>query len=38
MQHQAAANDSVLVAINSGFRSHPEQKYLYEGISMRVSL
>jgi D-alanyl-D-alanine carboxypeptidase len=28
---QAAANDDVLVAINSGFRSYPEQKYLYEG-------
>jgi hypothetical protein len=29
----AAAKDSVLVAINSGFRSYPEQKYLYEGFT-----
>jgi hypothetical protein len=27
----AAARDGVLVAINSGFRSYPEQKALYEG-------
>jgi len=28
---EAAAHDGVLVAINSGFRSYPEQKALYEG-------
>jgi len=28
---KAAAKDGVLVAINSGFRSYPEQKHLYEG-------
>src|SRR5262245_27685520 len=28
---EAAGNDKILVAINSGFRSYQEQKYLYEG-------
>jgi hypothetical protein len=28
---RAAANDDVLIAINSGFRSYQAQKYLYEG-------
>jgi hypothetical protein len=28
---KAAAADNVTVAINSGFRSYPEQKFLYEG-------
>lgn len=28
---EAAARDGVLVAINSGFRSYPQQKALYEG-------
>jgi hypothetical protein len=30
---KAAATNGLQVAINSGFRSYPEQKYLYEGYS-----
>lgn len=33
---QAGAADGVLVAINSGFRSYPEQKLLWEGFSRGI--
>jgi hypothetical protein len=33
---KAAAADNVLVAINSGFRSYPEQKFLFEGFKKHL--
>jgi hypothetical protein len=33
----AAAKDNILVAINSGFRSFPEQKFLFEGFKKSPS-
>ena len=33
---EAAAADKVLVAINSGFRSYPEQKFLHDGFTRRL--
>lgn len=32
----AAAGDGVLVTLNSGFRSYPEQKYLYDGFVRKL--
>ncbi len=31
-----AKKDGVVVAINSGFRSYPEQKYLYDGFKKKI--
>ena len=33
---EAAAADNVSVAINSGFRSYPEQKFLHDGFTRRL--
>jgi LAS superfamily LD-carboxypeptidase LdcB len=32
----AAAEDGISVTLNSGFRSYPEQKYLYDGFIRRL--
>lgn len=33
---EAAAADGIFLALNSGFRSYPEQKYLYEGYVKKI--
>jgi hypothetical protein len=33
---EAAAADDIFLGLNSGFRSYPEQKYLYEGYERRL--
>jgi hypothetical protein len=32
----AAASDGILVTLNSGFRSYPEQKHLYDGFAKKL--
>lgn len=33
---EAAAGDGVTIGVNSGFRSYPEQKFLYEGFKRKL--